>query len=82
MSKRDRFEVIKPRNLPKNGAAMHKVGGSKLKLMGQPPQEVYRKLYLRMYGCFRFMCVAEYLRYRAGSAKYGTQWTAVAPFYD
>ena len=54
MSKRDQFEVIKPRNLPK-----HKVGGSKLKLMGQPPQEMYRKLHPRMYGRFRFMCVAE-----------------------
>lgn len=41
MSKRDQFEVIKPRNLPKIGAAKHRVGGSKLKLMGQPPHEVY-----------------------------------------
>ena len=38
ISKRDQFEVIKPRNLPKIGAAKHKVGGSKLKLMGQPPR--------------------------------------------
>ena len=71
MSKRDQFEVIKPRNLPKIGAAKHKVGGSKLKLMGQPPQEVYKKLDPRMYVCFRFMCVAEYLCCRAGGAKYG-----------
>ena len=35
-----------------------------------------------MYGCFRFMCVAEYLRCRAGGAKYGTRWAAVAPVYD
>ena len=65
MSKREQFEVIKPQNLPKIGTAKHKVGGSKLKLMGQPPQEVYRKLHLRMYECFPFMCVAEYLRCHA-----------------
>ena len=80
MSKRDQFEVIKPRNFPKIGAAKHKVGGSKL--MGQPLQEVYRKLHPRMYGCFRFMCVAEYLRCRAVSTKYGTRWVAVSPIYD
>ena len=79
MSKRNQFEVIKPRTLPKIGAAKHKVGASKLKLMGQPPQEVYRKLHPRMYGCFRFMCFAEYLRCRVGGAKYGTRWAAVAP---
>ena len=82
MSKRDQFEVIKPRNFPKIGAAKHKVGGSKLKFMGQPPQEVYRKLHPRVYGCFRFICVAEYLRCRASGAKYGTRWAAVAPIYD
>ena len=71
MSKRDQFEVIKPRNLPKIVAAKHKVGGSKLKLMGQPPQQVYRKLNLHMYGGFRFMCVAEYLHCRSGGTKYG-----------
>ena len=74
MSKRDQFEVIKSRNLPKIGAAKHKVGGSRLKLIGQPHQEVYNKLYPRMYGCFRFICFAEYLRCRAGGAKYGTRW--------
>ena len=79
MSKRDQFEVIKPRNLPEISAAKHKVGGSKLKVMEQPPQEVYRKLHQRMYGYFRFICVAEYLRCRAADAKYGTQW---APIYD
>ena len=82
MSKWDQFEVIKPRNLPKVGAAKHKVGGSKLNLMGQPPQDVYRKLHLRMYGCFRFMCVAEYLRCLVGGAKYGMWWAAVEPIYD
>ena len=82
MSKRDQFEVIKPRNLPKIGAAKHKAGGSKLKLMGQPPQEVYKKLHPCMYGCFHFMCVAEYLRCRAGGTNHGTQWAAVAPIYD
>ena len=82
MSKRDQFEVIKPQNLPKIGAVKHKVGESKLKLMGQLPQDVYRKLHPRMYGCFRFMCVAEYLRCQAGGAKYRMQWAAVAPFYD
>ena len=82
MSKRDQFEVIKPRNLRKIGAAKHKVGGLKLKLMGQLPQEVYRKVHPRMYGYFRFICVAEYLRCRAGGAKYGTRWAAVAPIYD
>ncbi len=40
ISKRGQFEVIKSRNLPKIGAAKHKVGGSKLNLMGQLPQEV------------------------------------------
>ena len=80
MSKRDQFEVIKPRNLPKIGAAKHKVAGSKLKLMGQQTQKVYRKLHPRMYGCFRFMCVAEYLRCRAGGAKYGTWWAAVVVY--
>ena len=74
MSKKDQFEVIKPRNLPKIGAAKHKVGGSKLKVMGLPPQEVYRKLHPHMYRCFRFMYVAEYLHCRAGGAKYGMQW--------
>ena len=73
MSKRDQFEIIKPQNLPKIGAAKHKVGGSKLKLMGQPPQEVYRKLHPRMYEGFRFLRVAEYLRCRACGAKYGTR---------
>ena len=34
--------------------------------MGQLPQEVYRKLHPCMYGCFRFMCVAEYLHCHAG----------------
>ena len=82
MSKRDQFEVIKPQNLPKIGAAKHKVGGSKLKLMGQLPQEVYRQLHLHMYRCFRFMCVAEYLCCRVGGAKYGTLWAAIAPIYD
>ena len=82
MSKRDQFEIIKPRNLPKIGATKHKVSGSKLKLMRQPPQEVYRKLHPRMYGCFRFMCVAEYLLSRAGGANYGTRWATVAPIYD
>ena len=43
----------------KNGAAKHEVGGLKLKLMGQPPQEVYSKLHPRIYWCFRFMCFAE-----------------------
>ena len=82
MSKRDQFEVIKPRNLRKIGAPKHKVGGSKLALMGQPLQEVYRKLHSYMYRCFRFMCVAEYLRCRAGGAKYETRWAAVTPIYD
>ena len=50
--------------------------------MEQPPQEVYRKLHPRMYGCFRFMCVEEYLRCRAGGAKYGERWAAVALIYD
>ena len=64
------------------GAVKHKVGGSKLKLMGQPPQEVYRKLHPRMSGCFCFMYVAEYLRCRAGGAKYGKWWAAMAPIHD
>ena len=63
-------------------SAKDKVGGSKLELIGQPPQEVYRTFHARMYGCFPFMCVAEYLRCRAGGAKYRTQWAAVAPIYD
>ena len=71
MSKKDQFEVIKHRNLPKIGAAKHKGGGSKLKLMGQPPQEVYWKLY-----------VAEYLRCRVSGAKHGTRWAVVAPIFD
>ena len=66
MSKREQFEVIKPRNLPQISEAKHKIGGSKLKFLGQPPLEVYRKLHPHMYGCFRFMCVKEYLRCRAG----------------
>ena len=82
MSKRDQFEVIKPQNLPKIGAAKHRVGGSKLKLMGQPPQEVYKKFCPRMYGWFCLMCVEEYLRCHAGGTKYGMQWTVVAPIYD
>ena len=82
MSKRDQFEVLEPRNLPKNRAAKHEIGGSKLKLMGRPNQEVYRKLPPRMYGYFRFICVAEYLRCLAGGTKYGTQSAAVAPIYD
>ena len=82
MSKRDQSEVIKPRSLPKIGAAKHKYGRSKLKLMEQPPQKVYRKLHPRMYGYFRFMWEAEYLRCHAGGAKYGTQCAAVAPIYD
>ena len=82
MSKRDQFEVIKPRNLPKIGVAKHKVGGSKQKLMGQPPQEVNRKLHPRMYGCFRFIFATEYLRCRADGAKYGTRSAEVAPIYD
>ena len=45
----------------KIGVAKHKVGGSKLKLMEQLPQEVYRKLCPHMYGCFHFMCVVEYV---------------------
>ena len=60
----------------------HRVGGSKLKLMGQLPQKVYRKLHPCMYRCFRFMCVAEYLRCRADGAKYGMRWAALAPIYD
>ena len=81
MSKRDQFEV-KTSKSSKNWCGKHKVGGSKLKLMGQPPQEVYRKLHPRMYEYFRFMCVAEYLCCHAGGAKYGTQWAAMAPIYD
>ena len=82
MSKRDQFEVIKPRNLPKIGAAKHKVGGSKLKLMEQPPQVVYKIFHPCMYRCFRFIFVVVYLCCRAGGAKYGTRWAAVAPIYD
>ena len=82
MSKRDQFEVIKSRNLPKISAAKHKVGGSKLKLMGQPPQQVYRKLHPRMYGYFRFMCMVEYLCYRACGDKYETRCVVGAPIYD
>ena len=80
--KRDQFEVIKPRNLPKIGVAKHTVGGSKLKLTWQPPQEVYRTLHPCMYGCFRFMCAAEYLCRHTGGAKYRMRWAAVAPIYD
>ena len=77
MSKRDQFEVIEPRNLPKIGAVKHKVGGSKLKLMGQPhPRNCIRNS-IRV--C---TYVAEYLHCRASGAKYGTRWAAVAPIYD